>query len=63
MGNKIKLRLFKKSGSLTDENNFKTLIFQELTEALEMAEYFYSRYFYQSQIVDNNGKIYAEFEN
>jgi hypothetical protein len=63
MKNKIKLKLFKKSTHLTNENNFKTLAFTKISEALEMAEYFYHEYFYQSQVIDDDGYIYAEFRN
>jgi hypothetical protein len=63
MKQNIKLKLFKKSGAMTAENNFKTLIFSKPSEAFEIAEYFYHNYFYQAQVIDADGYIYAEFEN
>lgn len=63
MKEKIQLKLFKKSGEMTDDNNFKTLTFSVVSEALEMAEYFYHNYFYQAQVIDADGYVYAEFEN
>ena len=63
MKNKIKVKLFKKSGALTEENNFKTLIFSKPSEALEIAEYFHNNHLYQAQVIDADGYIYAEFEN
>lgn len=60
---KNQVKLFKKLGNLTSENNFKTLVFDNLNEALESAEYFYHNYFYQAQVIDSNGDIYAEYEN
>jgi|APFre7841882793_1041355.scaffolds.fasta_scaffold264633_1 hypothetical protein len=60
---KTQVKLFKKLGTLTSENNFKTIYFDSINEALEIAEYFYHNYFYQVQIIDNEGEIYAEYEN
>jgi hypothetical protein len=48
---------------MTDDNNFKTLTFSVVSEALEMAEYFYHNYLYQAQVIDADGYVYAEFEN
>ena len=59
----IKLKLFKKIGNLSAENNFKTIDFKTLKEAQEAAEYFYHTYFYQSQVLNEDGSIYVEFEN
>lgn len=63
MKDKIQLKLFKKSGAMTDDNNFKTLTFSVVSEALEMAEYFYHNYLYQAKVIDADGYVYAEFEN
>lgn len=61
---KILVRLFKKDSPMTDENNFKTIIFSVLYEALEIAEYFYNKHSYQAQVIDAiDGYVYAEFEN
>lgn len=48
---------------MVNNYNFKTILFDNLNEAIEAAEYFYHNYFYQAQIIDNNGEIYAEYEN
>jgi hypothetical protein len=63
MKQNIKLKLFKKSGALTEDNSFKTLIFSRPSEALEIAEYFHNNHSYQAQVIDSDGYIYAEFEN
>jgi hypothetical protein len=60
---KIKLKLFKKDSPMTDESNFKTLTFSVASEAIEVAEYFSNTYFYQWQVIDADGYVYAEFEN
>ena len=60
---KIQLKLFKKDSPMTDESNFKTLTFSVASEAIEVAEYFNQTYFYQYQIIDADGYVYAEFEN
>jgi hypothetical protein len=63
MKTKIEVKLFKRLGTLTSDNHFKTLTFNAITDALEIAEYFYNDYFYQVQVIDDNGEVYAEFEN
>ena len=60
---KTQVKLFKKTGPFTDENNFKTIVCNKMDEALETAEYFFHNYFYQVQIIDSDGEIYAEYEN
>ena len=60
---KIEVKLFKRLGTMTVNNHFKTLTFTVITEALEIAEYFYNAHFYQVQVIDKHGDIYAEFEN
>jgi hypothetical protein len=63
MKTKILVKLFKKDSPMTDESNFKTLTFSVLSEALEIAEYFYHEHLYQAQVIDADGYVYAEFEN
>jgi hypothetical protein len=63
METKIEVKLFKRLGTLTNNNHFKTFTFNAITEALEIAEYFYNEHFYQVQVMDKHGDIYAEFEN
>jgi hypothetical protein len=60
---KIQLKLFKKDSPMTNESNFKTITFSVISEALEIAEYFYHEHSYQVQVIDADGYVYAEFEN
>jgi hypothetical protein len=60
---KTQLKLYPKTGTLTNENNFKTILFDNLNHALEAAEYYFHNYFYQVQVIDSDGELYAEYEN
>ena len=60
---KPQVKFYKKTGEMNAENNFKTETFNNINEALEAAEYFFHNYFWQAQVIDSEGEIYAEYEN
>lgn len=62
---KTTLKVFRPTDPFGNEGDFKplTMQFDTLNEALESAEYLYHNYRWPSQVMDNNGDIYAEYEN
>lgn len=60
---KAQVKLYAKDAEMISENNFKTMLFDNMDHALEAAEYFFHNYFYQAQVIDSDGEIYAEYEN
>lgn len=60
---KIQVKLYAKLAQMDENNNFKTVLFDNLEHAIEASEYYYNNYFYQIRVIDSTGAIYAEYEN
>ena len=58
----IYVLFYKRGKAMTEENNYKTMLFKTIDEALEAAEYFFHEYGNGARVVYESGEIYAEYE-